>query len=59
MLIKDAERPGAFLSSAGELSLKKKRKRQNTSLNILEPCGAFDLQLNKRKPFPLSVTDVR
>lgn len=36
MLIKDAERSGAFLPSAGELSLKK-RKRENTSLNVLEP----------------------
>lgn len=37
------------------------KKGENTSLNVLEPCSAFDLhlQLNKLKPFPLSVTDVR
>lgn len=59
MLIKDAERSGAFLSSAENCLWKKKPKRENTSLNVLEPCVAFDLQLNKCKRFPLCVIDVR
>lgn len=35
MLIKDAEGPGAFPSSAGELSLKKERKHFTKGLSLV------------------------